>query len=65
MPLVSMMARPLVTVAVMGQKSAKAIVGADAVPLRLDGWKQAGLARKTYPAEGPNEEQGRSPNELS
>ncbi len=24
-----------------GQKSAEAIVGADAVPLRLDGWKQA------------------------
>jgi hypothetical protein len=34
-------------------------------PMRLDGWKQARLAGKTYPAEGPNEEKGRSPNELS
>ena len=41
----------------IGQKSAEAIVGADAVPLRLDGWKQAGEEpRKPYPAEGPNEE---------
>jgi hypothetical protein len=40
-----------------GQKSAEAIVGVDAVPMRLDGWKQAGEApRKPYPAEGPNEE---------
>jgi len=56
------MARLLVTVAVMRQKSAKAIVGADAVPLRLDGWKQAGEEpRKPYPAEGPNEEWGGAP----
>ena len=35
-------------------------------PLRLDGWKQAGEGpRKSYPAEGPNEEEGGSPNELS
>lgn len=39
-----------------GQKSAEAIVGADAVPMRLDGWKQARLAGKPYPAEGLNEE---------
>ena len=51
------MARLPVTAAVMGQKSAEAVVGADAVSMRLDGWKQAGEEpRKPYPAEGPNEE---------
>jgi len=60
------MARLPVTVAVMGQKSAEAIVGAGRCRKRSGNWKQAGIeSRKPYPAEGPNEEEGRSPNELS
>jgi len=50
----------------MGQESAEAIVGAGRCRKRSGNWKQAGEEpRKTYPAEGPNEEEGRSLNELS
>ncbi len=60
------MARLPVTVAVMGQKSAEAIVGAGRCHQRSGNWKQAGIeSRKPYPAEGPNEEEEVSPNELS
>jgi hypothetical protein len=60
------MARPLVTVAVMGQESAEAIVGEGRCRQRSGNWKQAGIeSRKPYPAEGPNDEEEVSPNELS
>ncbi len=65
MPLFQM-ARPLVTAAVMGQESAEAIVGAGRCRQRSGNWKQAGEEpRKPYPAEGPNDEEEVSPNELS
>jgi len=58
-------ARPSVTVAVMGQKSAKAIVGDGR---RFQAIKRLetspGESGKPYPAEGPNEEEGRRLNEL-
>lgn len=60
------MARPLATVAVMEQESAEAIVGAGRCHQRSGNWKQAGEEpRKPYPAEGLNEEEEVSPNELS
>jgi len=61
-----LMARLLVTAAVMGQESAEAIVGAGRCHQRSGNWKQAGAEpRKPYPAEGPNEEEGNRTNELS
>jgi hypothetical protein len=61
-----LMARHLATAAVMGQESAEAIVGAGRRRQRSGDWKQADIeSRKPYPAEGPNEEEERSPNELS
>ena len=66
MPLFFSMARPLVTAAVTGQESAEAIVGEGRCRQRSGNWKQAGEGpRKTYPAEGPNEEEEVNPNELS
>jgi len=60
------MARLPVTAAVMGQESAEAIVGAGRCRQRSGNWKQAGAdPRKSYPAEGPNDEEEVSPNELS
>ena len=51
----------------MEQKSAKAIVGVGRRPLAIGRLETSPAQRagKPYPAEGPNEEQGRSPNELS
>ena len=38
----------------------------DVVAKRCNDWKQADIeSRKTYPAEGPNDEEEKSPNELS
>jgi hypothetical protein len=61
-----LMARLSATAAVMGQESAEAIVGEGR---RFQAIKRLetspGESGKPYPAEGPNEEKGRSPNELS
>jgi len=64
---VSQEKRGTIKVAVMGQKSAKAIVGVGRRPLAIGRLETSPAQRvgKTYPAEGPNDEQGRSPNELS
>jgi len=60
------MARYLATAAVMEQKSAEAIVGDGRYRPRSGNWKQAGEEpRKPYPAEGLNEEEEKSPNELA
>lgn len=53
-----MMARLPATVAVRGQESAEAIIGAGRCRKRSGNWKQAGIeSRKSYPAEGPNVEE--------
>ena len=60
------MARHLATATVMGQESAEAIVGVGRCRPRSGNWKQAGEEpRKSYPAEGLNEEEEKSLNELS
>jgi hypothetical protein len=61
-----LMARLPATAAVMRQESAEAIVGVGRRPLAIGRLETSpGESGKPYPAEGPNEEKGRSPNELS
>ena len=63
----SLMARLLVTVAVMGQESAEAIVGEGRRCQAMQRLETSPAQRTgtPYPVEGPNVEEGKRPNELS
>lgn len=63
--IVSMMARPLVTVVVMRQKSAKAIVGVGRRPLAIGRLETSPVSREDLPRRRAERRKGRSPNELS